>query len=105
MRGTLPVRGCNGTVTEDGAADQAHKDGILTPWAQAGPITEVKGMVEKPAADVAPARLAIIGRYILQPEVMDVLGSQEEGAGGEIQLTDALARMIDRKRTRLNSSH
>src|SRR3546814_20092795 len=51
-------------------------------------------MVEKPAADVAPSRLAIIGRYILQPEVMDVLGSQEEGAGGEIQLTDALARMI-----------
>src|SRR3546814_874855 len=86
--------GGNLICTEEVAADQTHKYGILTPGAQAGPITEVKGLVEKPAADVAPSRLAIIGRYILQPEVMDVLGSQEEGAGGEIQLTDALARMI-----------
>src|SRR3546814_10511550 len=82
--------GGNLICTEEVAADQTHKYGILTPGAQAGPITEVKGLVEKPAADVAPSRLAIIGRYILQPEVMDVLGSQEEGAGGEIQLTDAL---------------
>ena len=86
--------GGNLICTEEVAADQTHKYGILTPGAQAGPITAVKGLVEKPAADVAPSRLAIIGRYILQPEVMDVLGSQEEGAGVEIQLTDALARMI-----------
>src|SRR3546814_13507515 len=89
--------GGNLICTEEVAADQTHKYGILTPGAQAGPITEVKGLVEKPAADVAPSRLAIIGRYILQPEVMDVLGSQEEGAGGETNLTDALARLIGRQ--------
>jgi len=86
--------GGNMICTEEVAAEDTHKYGIITPGASAGAITEVKGLVEKPAADVAPSRLAIIGRYILQPEVMDVLGSQEEGAGGEIQLTDALARMI-----------
>src|SRR3546814_20878669 len=86
--------GGNLICTEEVAADQTHKYGILTPGAQAGPITEVKGLVEKPAADVAPSRLAIIGRYILQPEAMEVLGIPEEGAGGPIPLTDALARMI-----------
>jgi len=86
--------GGNLICTEEVAAEDTHKYGIITPGTSAGAITEVKGLVEKPAADAAPSRLAIIGRYILQPEVMDVLGSQEEGAGGEIQLTDALARMI-----------
>jgi UTP--glucose-1-phosphate uridylyltransferase len=86
--------GGNLICTEEVAAEDTHKYGIITPGASAGAITEVTGLVEKPAPDVAPSRLAIIGRYILQPEVMDVLGSQEEGAGGEIQLTDALARMI-----------
>lgn len=86
--------GGNLICTEEVAAEDTHKYGIVTPGAIAGPIAEVKGLVEKPAPDVAPSRLAIIGRYILQPEVMDVLSNQEEGAGGEIQLTDAMARMI-----------
>ncbi|MFW1308724.1 sugar phosphate nucleotidyltransferase, partial [Vibrio parahaemolyticus] len=54
----------------------------------------VKGLVEKPPRGTAPSNLAVIGRYILQPEVMRVLDGQEKGAGGEIQLTDAMARMI-----------
>jgi UTP--glucose-1-phosphate uridylyltransferase len=86
--------GGNLICTEEVAAEDTHKYGIVTPGVIAGPIAEVKGLVEKPAPDVAPSRLAIIGRYILQPEVMDVLSNQEEGAGGEIQLTDAMARMI-----------
>lgn len=86
--------GGNLICTEEVAAEDTHKYGIVTPGTSSGAITEVRGLVEKPALDVAPSRLAVIGRYILQPEVMNVLGSQEEGAGGEIQLTDALARMI-----------
>jgi UTP--glucose-1-phosphate uridylyltransferase len=59
-----------------------------------GALTEVKGLVEKPKLEDAPSNLIISGRYILQPEVMDVLQGQERGAGGEIQLTDAMAQMI-----------
>ncbi|TXH17170.1 MAG: UTP--glucose-1-phosphate uridylyltransferase [Gammaproteobacteria bacterium] len=59
-----------------------------------GKLTEVKGLVEKPPVDQAPSNKIISGRYILQPEVMRTLENQEKGAGGEIQLTDAMARMI-----------
>jgi len=59
-----------------------------------GNITEVTGLVEKPKAKDAPSNKIISGRYILQPEVMRVLEGQEKGAGGEIQLTDAMAKMI-----------
>jgi UTP--glucose-1-phosphate uridylyltransferase len=57
-------------------------------------LTEVAGLVEKPRREDAPSNLIISGRYILQPEVMRTLESQGKGAGGEIQLTDAMARMI-----------
>jgi UTP--glucose-1-phosphate uridylyltransferase len=62
-----------------------------------GKLTEVTGLVEKPAAEQAPSNLIISGRYILQPEVMGVLNDQDRGAGGEVQLTDAMARMIGRQ--------
>jgi UTP--glucose-1-phosphate uridylyltransferase len=68
--------------------------GILKPGADKGKLVEVKGLVEKPSPDKAPSNLAVIGRYILQPEVFKHLAAQEPGAGGEIQLTDAMARMI-----------
>jgi UTP--glucose-1-phosphate uridylyltransferase len=68
--------------------------GILEVGATRGPLVEVKGLVEKPAPEDAPSTLSIIGRYILQPEIMDHLGRHEEGAGGEIQLTDAIASLI-----------
>ncbi|UYY77421.1 UTP--glucose-1-phosphate uridylyltransferase GalU [Sphingomonas sp. R1] len=74
--------------------DQTHRYGIITPGAQDGSLTEVKGLVEKPAPGTAPSNLSVIGRYILQPEVMRVLENQGKGAGGEIQLTDAMQRMI-----------
>ena len=54
-------------------------------------------MVEKPQPDVAPSRLAVIGRYVLMPEVFAILDAQKPGAGGEIQLTDAMARLIGRQ--------
>lgn len=68
--------------------------GVIAPGAQQGAITEVTGLVEKPRVEDAPSNLIISGRYILQPEVMRTLEKQEAGAGGEIQLTDAMARMI-----------
>jgi UTP--glucose-1-phosphate uridylyltransferase len=74
---------------------EAHTDryGIVQPGAVDGVVTEVKGLVEKPKTN-PPSRLAVIGRYILQPEVMGILAAGEAGAGGEIQLTDAMARLI-----------
>jgi UTP--glucose-1-phosphate uridylyltransferase len=68
--------------------------GVITPGAADGRLTEVRGLVEKPRPEEAPSNLAVVGRYILQPEIMDVLAARETGAGGEIQLTDAMAKLI-----------
>ncbi len=65
--------------------------------ARPGGLVEVRGLVEKPAPEAAPSTLSIIGRYILQPEIFQVLESGEPGAGGEIQLTDAIAALIGRQ--------
>ena len=75
---------------------EAHTNrfGIVSPGAVDGIITEVKGLIEKPAAGTAPSRLAAVGRYILQPECMTHLAAHKRGAGGEIQLTDAMAELI-----------
>ena len=74
--------------------EHTNRYGIVSPGAVDGLITEVKGLVEKPTQGTAPSRLAAIGRYILQPEVIDVLAAGKRGAGNEIQLTDAMAEMI-----------
>src|SRR5690606_36562993 len=68
--------------------------GVIDPGASRGVLTEVRGLVEKPPVDQAPSNKILSGRYILQPEVMRTLENQGQGAGGEIQLTDAMARMI-----------
>jgi UTP--glucose-1-phosphate uridylyltransferase len=69
--------------------------GVIAPGAQVSDtLTEVTGLVEKPPVEEAPSNKIVSGRYILQPEVMRVLEDQGKGAGGEIQLTDAMARMI-----------
>jgi UTP--glucose-1-phosphate uridylyltransferase len=68
--------------------------GIITPGAQDGRLTEVNGLVEKPDPEAAPSTLAVAGRYILQPEIMPILGGLGIGAGGEIQLTDGMAALI-----------
>jgi UTP--glucose-1-phosphate uridylyltransferase len=74
--------------------EEVSSYGVIDPGAARGALTEVRGLVEKPPLDKAPSNLIISGRYILQPEVMRTLDRQEKGAGGEIQLTDAMARMI-----------
>lgn len=90
--------GGNLICAEEVAPEDTSKYGIITPGQSLGRVTEVLGLVEKPAPEVAPSNLGVIGRYILQPEVMHILASQEEGAGGEIQLTDALAQLIGQQR-------
>jgi len=75
--------------------EEVSSYGVIAPGATVSDtLTEVTGLVEKPPADQAPSNKIISGRYILQPEVMRTLEDQEKGAGGEIQLTDAMARMI-----------
>lgn len=74
--------------------EQVSSYGVIAPGNAQGKLTEVKGLVEKPKVEEAPSNLIISGRYILQPEVMRVLEHQGKGAGGEIQLTDAMAQMI-----------
>lgn len=78
--------------------EEVSSYGVIDPGAVlegfGGALTEVRGLVEKPAVAEAPSNKIISGRYILQPEVMRTLDGQEKGAGGEIQLTDAMARMI-----------
>ncbi len=68
--------------------------GIVEPGVEEGRLVEVKGLVEKPDPTVAPSRYAVIGRYILESAVFDHLEQHEVGAGGEIQLTDAMQRLI-----------
>lgn len=74
--------------------EQTSSYGVLDVEADSGPMLRVRGMVEKPKAEDAPSNLAVIGRYILAPEVLDDLHNMKEGAGGEIQLTDAIAKQI-----------
>ena len=74
--------------------DEVSRYGVIDPGATSGALTEVRGLVEKPPLDKAPSNKIISGRYILQPEVMRTIEDQEKGSGGEIQLTDAMARMI-----------
>lgn len=74
---------------------ETNKYGILDAPPLEGGITKINGLVEKPNPEEAPSNLAIIGRYILTPEIFDILSNKEEGAGGEIQITDAMAKLLN----------
>jgi UTP--glucose-1-phosphate uridylyltransferase len=76
---------------------ETHKYGVIDPGATDGRLTEIRGMVEKPAPGTAPSNLMLPGRYVLQPDVMRALDAQEKGAGGEIQLTDAIAKLVGKQ--------
>lgn len=77
--------------------EQTNRYGILDVEKDDGKLASVKGLVEKPAPDKAPSTLSIIGRYILQPEIFTELEAKRTGAGGEIQLTDSMARLIGKQ--------
>ena len=93
--------GSNIVVVEPAPEGEAHKYGIValgeTQAGFDGRLKAMTGMVEKPAPGTEPSNLCISGRYILQPGVMEELGSHTRGAGGEIQLTDAMLRLMARE--------
>ena len=73
---------------------EVSKYGVISPVERDGRTIRIDGMVEKPAKEDAPSNLKITGRYILQPDIFDLLANQGAGAGGEIQLTDAMERLM-----------
>ncbi len=81
-------------VVEPVPAGMAHQYGIVALENQEGRLNKMTGMVEKPAPGTEPSNLFISGRYILQPEIFEVLNDRKTGAGGEIQLTDAMLKML-----------
>ena len=89
------VGGCVIAVREV-PKEETKRYGIIDPVSETDGLIAAKGIVEKPHPDKAPSRLSVIGRYILQPQVFEELERHERGAGDEIQLTDALARLIGR---------
>ena len=88
--------GGNMVAVMDVPREQTRRYGVLDVLRDDGKLAAVKGLVEKPAPEQAPSTLSIIGRYILLPEVFEYLGAAERGASNEIQLTDAMAKMIGR---------
>jgi UTP--glucose-1-phosphate uridylyltransferase len=86
--------GGNVVAIEEVPMDRVNKYGVLDIEKDMGRLVSVKGLVEKPPVDQAPSNLTIIGRYVLMPEVIGHLAKMEKGSGGEIQLTDSMAKLI-----------
>lgn len=87
--------GGNVIAVEEVPEQRVSSYGVIDPLERDGAMVRMKGMVEKPSRETAPSNLAITGRYVLQPEIFDLLAAQGAGAGGEIQLTDAMATMME----------
>ena len=87
--------GGNIIAVEDVPREETQNYGVIEPGEESNNTIEVKGLVEKPEPKDAPSTLSVIGRYILQPKVFEYLSAFETGTGGEIQLTDALDKLID----------
>ena len=88
----LPAN-ANIVAVEEVAHDRVDQYGVIGIGARKGKIFSITSMVEKPTKDRAPSNLILTGRYVLQPEILQILGSQGLGAGGEIQLTDAMIQL------------
>jgi UTP--glucose-1-phosphate uridylyltransferase len=97
MMDVYAERGGNVIAVEPVPADQTHQYGVVNIGEGTDRAYEVKGLVEKPPRGTAPSNLIITGRYLLQPEIFDLLETQEAGAGGEIQLTDAMLQLLQRQ--------
>jgi len=87
--------GGNIIAVEEVPEDQTHQYGIVSVGQEFGKTFEITGMVEKPPKGTAPSNYIISGRYILQPEIFELLETQERGAGNEIQLTDSMIRLME----------
>jgi UTP--glucose-1-phosphate uridylyltransferase len=86
--------GGNVVAIEEVPRERVNKYGVLDVERDMGRLVSVKGLVEKPPVEKAPSNLTIIGRYVLMPEVIGHLSLMEKGAGGEVQLTDGMAKLI-----------
>jgi UTP--glucose-1-phosphate uridylyltransferase len=86
--------GGNVVAIEEVPKERVSSYGVIAPGATKGNLVEVTGLVEKPPVEKAPSNLTVIGRYVLMPEVIGHLSKFEKGAGGEIQLTDSMAKLI-----------
>jgi len=86
--------GANVIALEAVPDSETHKYGVIAPGSADGRLHEITAMVEKPPRGTAPSNLAIAGRYVLRPEIFEALAGHETGAGGEIQLTDAMVRLM-----------
>ena len=95
MLETYQTTGGNIIAVEEVMPGDAHKFGIVATGPGKDPVWPITGMVEKPAKGTAPSNLYIMGRYILQPEIFPLLSRMEKGAGGEIQITDAMVHLMD----------
>jgi UTP--glucose-1-phosphate uridylyltransferase len=89
--------GANLIAVEEVPKDRIHMYGVVGVGEAKGKAFAITGMVEKPTRERAPSNLIITGRYILQPEIFDVLATQEHGTGGEIQITDAMIGLSKRQ--------
>ncbi|MDQ4136636.1 MAG: UTP--glucose-1-phosphate uridylyltransferase, partial [Pseudomonadota bacterium] len=98
MLAAYDQHGGNIIAVEEVPHDQTHQYGIVSVGQEFGQTFEITGMVEKPKPGTAPSNYIISGRYILQPEIFDILSTQERGAGNEIQLTDAMIRLMGRQK-------
>ncbi len=87
---------CPVIALEEVPKDEVSRYGVIDGVLDNG-VYRIKNLVEKPKPDEAPSNLAIIGRYILTPDIFDILGKQKPGAGGEIQLTDGLKELLNRR--------
>jgi UTP--glucose-1-phosphate uridylyltransferase len=94
MMETYEAKGGSVIAVVEVPHEHTGRYGIVDPGAIDGKAIAINGFVEKPKPEVAPSRMAAVGRYILDPKVMRLLEGLEKGAGGEVQLTDALAKLI-----------
>ncbi|ANB03318.1 UTP--glucose-1-phosphate uridylyltransferase GalU [Ectothiorhodospira sp. BSL-9] len=90
--------GCSILGVEDVPKDETHKYGVVSPERVTDRLWDVKAIVEKPDPADAPSNMAVVGRYILTPRIFDLIESTGKGAGGEIQLTDAIADLLGEQR-------
>jgi UTP--glucose-1-phosphate uridylyltransferase len=94
MLDTYAIRGGNIIAVEPVPESELKSYGVVSIGEGDGRVFPINGMVEKPKPGTAPSNLTILGRYILQPEIFDILSAKETGAGGEIQITDAMIRLL-----------
>ncbi len=90
--------GANIVAVMEVPAEHTSRYGVIAPGERRDRLVEIRGFVEKPRPEEAPSRLAVIGRYVLDGRIFELLERQERGAGGEIQLTDAMARLLEEQR-------